>query len=164
MSANPPTFTITRVFDAPVAVVFQAWADPDKMARWSGPKGSQTVVIDGEIAPGAELFARGEYDGEVHAHTLTRYIEIEPDRKLVWEQSFADADRNRVEPAFAPGWPVTLRTEVIFAPVGDKTRVTLSWQPVGASDDQEAVFASNLESMNGGWSGSFDRLDEVLAA
>ena len=163
MSANPPEFVITRLFDAPVAKVFAAWADPDQMAQWSGPKGSKTVVIDGEIAPGAELFARGEYDGEVYAHTLTRYIVIEPDRRLVWEQSFADANRNRVEPAFAPGWPVTLGTTVEFEPVGKQTRVTLTWRPVGATDEQEAVFAANLESMNGGWSGSFERLDAVLA-
>jgi uncharacterized protein YndB with AHSA1/START domain len=164
MSANPPQFVITRLFDAPVARVFAAWADPDQMAQWSGPKGSQTIVIDGTIAPGAELFARGEYDGQVYAHTLTRYIAIEQDRRLVWEQSFADDQRNKVEPAFAPGWPITLATTVEFEPVGEQTRITLTWQPVDATDAQEAVFAANLESMKGGWSGSFERLDAVLAA
>jgi len=162
MSATPE-FIITRRFEAPVSRVFEAWADVDQMARWSGPKGSRTVVLSGEVAEGSTLFARGEVDSNAYAHTLTRYIEIEQDRRIVWEQSFADYQGNITEPEFAPGWPVTLRTTVDFEPVDGATQVTLHWQPVGATPEQEAMFADNLASMNGGWSGSFDKLDEVLA-
>lgn len=163
MTATTPEFTITRRFEAPVGRVFRAWADLDQMARWSGPKGSRTVVLSGEVAEGATLFARGEIDGKPYAHTLTRYLEVAPDKRIVWEQSFADEHGTRTEPAFAPGWPVTLRTTVDFEPDGEATRVTLRWQPVGATPEQEAVFAANMASMEGGWGGSFDKLDEVLA-
>ncbi len=162
--SNTPEFIITRRFTAPVERVFAAWADPDQMAQWSGPKGARTVVLSGEVAEGSTLFARGERDGEAYVHTLTRYIEIVPSRRIVWEQSFADEHGNKTEPAFAPGWPVTLLTEVDFEPEGDETVITLRWQPVGATPEQEKMFADNLASMNGGWSGSFDKLDEFLAA
>lgn len=158
-----PEFVINRRFEAPVERVFKAWADVDQMAQWSGPKGSRTVVLSGEVVPGATLFARGEIDGKAYAHTLTHYLEIDPERRIVWEQSFADEHGNKTEPAFAPGWPVTLRTTVDFEPVGEATHVTLRWQPVGATPEQEAMFAANLASMDGGWSGSFEKLDAVLA-
>ena len=160
---STPEFIITRRFEAPIHRVFRAWADVEQMAQWSGPKGSRTVVISGKVAAGAEVFARGETNGEAYAHTVTRYIEVEPERRLVWEQSFADEHGNKVEPAFAPGWPITLRTTVDFEAAGDATQVTLHWQPVGATPEQEAVFAANMASMEGGWSGSFEKLDAFLA-
>jgi uncharacterized protein YndB with AHSA1/START domain len=163
MSTATPEFVITRRFDAPVARVFRAWADIDQMAQWTGPKGSRTIVLSGEVAPGAELFARAEMNGTAYAHTVTRYLELEPGRRLVWEQSFADEHGNKTEPAFAPGWPVTLRTTVEFEPAGEATQVTLRWQPVGATPEQEAVFAANMASMEGGWGQSFDKLDAFLA-
>lgn len=162
-AAATPEFIITRRFEAPVSRVFRAWADPAQMAQWSGPTGSRIVVLSGEIAPGATLFARGEINGEAYAHTLSRYLEIETDRKLVWEQSFADEEGNKTEPAFARGWPVTMRTTVEFEDLGGATRITLRWQPVGATPEQEAVFAANMASMEGGWSGSFEKLDAFLA-
>jgi uncharacterized protein YndB with AHSA1/START domain len=163
MSIVTPEFVITRRFEAPVARVFRAWADVDQMAQRTGPKGSQTIVLSGEVATGAELFARAEMNGTAYAHTVTRYLEIAPERRLVWEQSFADENGNKTEPAFAPGWPVTLRTTVDFEPVGEATQVTLRWQPVGATPEQEAVFAANMASMEGGWGQSFDKLDAFLA-
>ena len=160
---STPEFIITRRFEAPIERVFRAWADVEQMAQWSGPQGSRTVVLSGEVAVGSELFARAETNGEAYAHTVTRYIEVEPERRLVWEQSFADEHGNKVEPAFAPGWPITLRTTVDFEAVGDATQVTLRWQPVDATPEQEAIFAANMASMEGGWSGSFEKLDAFLA-
>ena len=32
------TVTITRVFDAPRVLVWQAWIDPAMLAQWFGPK------------------------------------------------------------------------------------------------------------------------------
>jgi uncharacterized protein YndB with AHSA1/START domain len=164
MTDAVPEFIITRRFAAPVAQVFQAWAELDQMAQWSGPKGATTVVLSGEVAEGATLFARGEINGEPYAHTLSHYLVIETNRKLVWEQSFADEHGNKAEPAFAPGWPVTMLTTVDFEDLGDATQVTLRWSPVGATPKQEAVFAANMASMTGGWSGSFEKLDAFLAA
>lgn len=162
--SQTPEFIITRRFAAPIERVFAAWADAEQMAAWSGPKGSRTVVLSGEVAEGSTMFARAEQDGEAYAHTLTRYLEIVPPRRIVWEQSFADENGNKTEPAFAPGWPVTLLTEVDFEANGDETVITLRWKPIDATPAQEQMFADNLASMNGGWNSSFDKLDEFLAA
>ena len=37
---------ITRVFDAPRARVWQAWADPEQMKQWSAPRGFTIPVSD----------------------------------------------------------------------------------------------------------------------
>ena len=35
---------ITRVYDAPVALVWEAWADLEQLAQWWGPRGFTTTT------------------------------------------------------------------------------------------------------------------------
>ena len=39
-TAQDQQVLITRIFDAPRDLVFQAWTDPDHVAQWFGPTGS----------------------------------------------------------------------------------------------------------------------------
>ena len=36
--------TLTRIFDAPRALVWKAWTDPKMMAQWFGPRGFTSTV------------------------------------------------------------------------------------------------------------------------
>ena len=53
--------TITRVFDAPRELVFQAWTDPARFAHWFGGPDAD-VPVDGvamDVRPGAHLPPEG---------------------------------------------------------------------------------------------------------
>src|SRR5260370_20163699 len=43
---------ITRIFDAPRHLVFQAWTEPDRAARWWGPQGFVTTYCNMDVRPG----------------------------------------------------------------------------------------------------------------
>ncbi|MCW6511600.1 hypothetical protein [Lichenifustis flavocetrariae] len=43
-----------------------------------------------------------------------------------------------------------------------RTRVTFTWSPINAEADQHASFASNIPSILGGWSNSFDHLAALI--
>ena len=66
-------------------------------------------------------------------------------------------------PFFDGKWPLELLTVVTFEDEGEATRVTLTWTPLNATEIERKTFADNMGSMNQGWSGSFDVLDEFLA-
>lgn len=162
-TAVTPEFTIQRSFSAPIDRVFDAWADPVQMARWSGPEGTQVTVLSGTIATGATLHARSDAaDGGV-LHTLCDYRTVDRPDHLVYDQSFADADGNVVPCPFFDAWPATLRTDIRFEAVEGGTRITLRWIPIDPTAEQAASFVAAMESMTGGWSGSFDKLDSYLA-
>jgi uncharacterized protein YndB with AHSA1/START domain len=36
---------ITRIFDAPRKLVFNAWSEPDRMVRWIGPQGFTGTIV-----------------------------------------------------------------------------------------------------------------------
>ena len=45
-------FVITRVFDAPRALVWKAWTDPKHMAQWWGPHTFTNPVCEMDVRPG----------------------------------------------------------------------------------------------------------------
>jgi uncharacterized protein YndB with AHSA1/START domain len=62
MSATAPSnkfaereLTITRVFDAPRALVFEVWTDPKHLAQWWGPQGFTNPVCEFDARVGGEL-------------------------------------------------------------------------------------------------------------
>lgn len=40
MTTEPPDLSITRAFDAPRALVYRAFTEPEQLAAWWGPTGS----------------------------------------------------------------------------------------------------------------------------
>jgi uncharacterized protein YndB with AHSA1/START domain len=49
-------FVITREFDAPRELVFQAWTDPKHLAQWWGPKGFTNPVCEWDVRPGGKIY------------------------------------------------------------------------------------------------------------
>lgn len=90
-TATERRLTITRVFDAPREVVFQAWTDPDHMARWMGPAGftATSVTIDAREGGRLRTCIRNEADGAEYWSQGT-YREVTPPERLVftfaWEE------------------------------------------------------------------------------
>lgn len=162
--SDVPVFTITRVFTAPCEVVFDAWADPQKMSAWSGPPGATLTNLSGDIAEGSLMHTRSDHPQMGTTYTLALWREVKPHARIAWEQSFANEEGEKMVPEFFPAWPLTLLTEVDFEDLGEETRVTLRWTPIEGSDKDIAEFARQMSSMEQGWGGSFDKLDEFLVA
>ena len=79
-------FTITRVFDAPRELVWQAWTDPDEAAIWWHPRGIETpresVQIDARVG-GQYSYTMIAPDGTEYP-TTGDYREITPPERLVF--------------------------------------------------------------------------------
>jgi uncharacterized protein YndB with AHSA1/START domain len=79
---------ITRTFDAPAALVFDAWTTPEMVRRWWGWDSSSLVVCDIDLRPGgAWRYVTREADGrELGWHGT--YHEIDPPHRLVSTEVF----------------------------------------------------------------------------
>jgi uncharacterized protein YndB with AHSA1/START domain len=162
--SDVPVFKITRVFAAPRATVFDAWADQQKMASWSGPPGAELTVVSGTIEEGSLMHTRSDHPQMGTTYTLALWREVRPHHRIAWEQSFADEEGNKMRPSFFPHWPLTMLTEIDFEDAEEGTRVTLTWTPTEATPEDLDEFAKQMSSMEQGWGGSFDKLDELLAS
>ena len=113
------TFVIERTYDAPVKLVFEAWADPTRKARWF--VGSPEALgagydLDFRVG-GREAFRGGPPGGTVHTYE-SRFHDIVPEQRIVYTyEMYADEARISVSVA-----------TVEFRDEGDVTRLVLTEQ------------------------------------
>ena len=138
---------ITRRFDAPRQRVFEAWTDPRHAKSWWGPRDYPLTYLEMDVRPGGAWRGRltSTKDGEeLWQHGVIREIQA-PDR-LVFTFAW---DKEEGAPGQETVVTVTLEED------GDGTLMTFRQSPFDSVE--------NREGHRGGWSSSFDRLDEVLA-
>lgn len=156
-------FVINRTFEASREVVFAMWADPAHVARWMPPQGFTMEFLKADIRPGGRTLYRMT-NGQVTMYGGAHYLEIQAPSLMAYTQQFLDEHGAISRHPMAPTWPETMLTTVKFAEEGpEMTRVTVTWEPYGpATDDEIATFAQARGGMTVGWTGSFDKLEDLL--
>jgi uncharacterized protein YndB with AHSA1/START domain len=141
------------------------WTDPKHIAQWLPPTGAEMQFIRADIRPGGSSFwLMTGLHGKMYGRA--DYLDIDPTaRRIVYTQQFCDEHECVSRPVMAPTWPETMRTTVTLTEEGpDRTRVTVTWTPQGKVTVEElAAFTAMKGSMTQGWTGSFDKLETVLA-
>lgn len=85
MSAVHGSFTIARDYDAPVAMVFKAWADRDAKARWfAGPADWRDVVREQDFRVGGRDRLKGTWPNGRVSDFRCEYRDIVPDARIVY--------------------------------------------------------------------------------
>jgi uncharacterized protein YndB with AHSA1/START domain len=143
--------TITRVFDAPRAMVFRAWTDPAQLAQWWGPKGFTNPVceIDPRVGGAIRAHMRSP-DGSIYP-MKGEIREIVPPERLVFTNIALDAAGHHI---------IEGLTTVTFVEEGGKTKLTLHTR--GRALTEQAV--GYLQGMEMGWTQSIDKLQALLAS
>ena len=95
--AKGKTLTLERLFDAPRELVFSCWTDEEQIKNWWIPGPGWTVPhskMNLEVGGNWHYMMKGPDDGSEWANMeswgITTYIEIDPPKKLVYEDSFSD--------------------------------------------------------------------------
>ena len=143
------TVTLTRSFAAPGELVFQAWTDPALMAQWWGPKGFTNPVCELDVRPGGALrIDMTGPDGTVYPMTGTFQEIVKSERLVFITGTFPDAK----------GSPRLVgRTIVVFADEDGETTLTVQSTATSVPEVAQA-----LDGMEAGWTGSLERLAELL--
>lgn len=164
-SSGRSCFVIHRSFDAPKALVFAMWSNPEHFAKWLPPVGFEMEYLRTGIGVGKSSFYRMTNHAGVTMYGCIEYKEIDAPCRLVYTQQFRDEHEQPGHHPALPVWPATMISTVTFAAEGaDSTRVTVTWEPSGEATTEEiAVFLDTRPSMTQGWTGSFDKLEDLLA-
>ena len=71
----------TRIFEAPRALVWMVWTDPEHLGQWWGPNGFTTTTKIYDLKPGGQwLFTMHGPDGTDYRNDITFTEVIEPER------------------------------------------------------------------------------------
>jgi uncharacterized protein YndB with AHSA1/START domain len=139
---------VTRTFDAPQELVFDAFTKPEHVVHWMlGPEGWTMPVCEIDLRPGGRwhmVWRRA--DGTEMAMT-GEYQEVTPHSRTVQTESWG------------PEWPTTVNTTE-FIGEGDRTTVVQTMR----FPSQEAREKATETGMKDGADISYDRLATYLAS
>jgi uncharacterized protein YndB with AHSA1/START domain len=139
---------LTRVFDAPRQMVFDAFTKPELLKRWFGPRGWSLVVCEVDLKVGGEFrfVLRGPDGRDMGMRGV--YREIAPPDRSVHMETFDDF----------PGAESQVTT-VLVERDGKTTFTATVRYP--SQEVRDAVIQSGMEH---GAAESYDKLAELLAA
>lgn len=136
---------VTRTFDAPARIVFDAWTKPELMRLWWAPKSSGVPLVSCEM----DVRVGGQYRLEFRRDAATsmvffgKYLEVAPPSRLVWTNDESED---------------AALTTVTFEDRDGKTLLVLH----ELYPSKEALDEA-MAGMADGSSEQFEQLDELLA-
>jgi len=137
---------MTRVFDAPRELVFEAQSSCEHLSRWWGPRRYEIASCEVDFRPGGawRIVHRGS-DGEEYGFR-GEYREIVPPERIVWTFEFE-------------GMPGHIIVETMTFEEHDGKTTYTSSSVLDSIEDRDGMLESGMES---GAAESMDRLDEYL--
>jgi uncharacterized protein YndB with AHSA1/START domain len=135
---------VTRTFNGPARIVFEAWTKPELLKRWWAPKstGMSLLSCEADVRVGGRyrlVFGHGASEPMAF---FGRYIEVTPHSRLVWTND--ESDQGAV-------------TTVTFEEKGGKTLLVMH----DLYPSKEALDGA-IAGMEGGMRETFEQLDELL--
>jgi uncharacterized protein YndB with AHSA1/START domain len=139
---------VTRVFDAPLELVWKAWTDPKYVMQWWGPKGFTAPFCKMDFRVGGKFLCCMRTPDGQDFWNAGEYHEIVPREKIVLSMYFSDPQGNKVEPAqygIEHEAIADARDVVTFEDLGKgRTKVTFT----GNETMESAKASGQLEGMN----------------
>ncbi|RYD56802.1 MAG: SRPBCC domain-containing protein [Sphingobacteriales bacterium] len=152
---------IVREFDAPIDLVFGAFATAEAFAAWWGPTGMPVTVKSFDFRPGGTVHYKMEGNGQV-MWGLFKFEKIKQSNLIQFVNSFSDEEGNICSSPFPMDFPLEIFNEIRLEESNGITTMTLQGHPVNATAAQKATYQSIKDNMQQGFAGTFDQLDAYL--
>jgi uncharacterized protein YndB with AHSA1/START domain len=95
------TMTMTAEFDAPVARVWQLYADPRQLEKWWNPPGYPLTIVDHDLSVGGLVRAVVTPPEGDTVHAYWRITSVDAPWSMQWEDGFLD-EQGEPDPATSP--------------------------------------------------------------
>ncbi|MGE0526954.1 MAG: SRPBCC family protein [Bdellovibrionales bacterium] len=137
---------ITRIYEAPVKTVWEAWTDPKQVGQWWGPRGFSLTTHSRDLRPGGSWAYTMHGPDGVDYENKTVYHEVEKYSRLVYDHGGNDER------------PPLFRVTVVFTELDGKTKMEMSMAlPTPEAADEARKFIKRA-----GGEATWDRLAEYL--
>ena len=138
---------VTRTFNGPARLVFEAWTKPELFKRWWAPKSFGLTMLSWEMdvrLGGTYRLEFGRPDSDQPMAFFGRYIEVTPPTRFAWTNEESGED-------------VTVTT-VTFEDKGGETLVVMR----DLYPSKEALDDAIASGSTSGFGEQFEQLDELL--
>lgn len=140
------TLAMKREFPAVRAVVFQAFVDPEQLAKWFGPKGFSIPCVEFSPRVGARYRIEMQPPDGEHFYLIGQVCEVDPPTGLAFTFAWEEPNPDDVE----------TQVGLSFSDLGESTEVDFT-QGRFKTEERRALH-------HDGWSDSFDKLERLISA
>ena len=158
-NAAKDAVVIERSFDAPVALIWQMWTDPEHFKAWYGPNGVTIPVAKMDVRVGGIRLVCMEMQspgGSMQMWFTGEYREVVENERLVYTESISDENGSPLGPAdmgMPEGHPMTTEVRVELQDLGGRTKMVMTHSGIPAESPGAA-----------GWTMAFEKLAAYLEA
>ncbi|MEE9445929.1 MAG: SRPBCC domain-containing protein [Cocleimonas sp.] len=162
-SNNVEPTILTREYDAPQQLVFDAWTQAKHLINWQFPfKGFKCEFISADITPGGTSLHKMTAPNGFEMWLLTKYEEISPPVSLSFRQYPANEVGEIIPNPQIPNWPKEMRTTINLEESNGKTQLQLIWQPIDPTTVEVEAFETSRPDHDKGWGGGLEQLNAYL--
>ncbi len=144
---KPNEYYLTRIYNAPLKTVWQAWTDPQQVAKWWGPRGFTITNHSKDVRTG------GHWDYMMHGPdgtnypNKTKFLQVEDYSKMIYDHGANDDQ------------PPLFRVTVLFTEKNGQTELDFTMA------FENAAIATQMKKFikQAGGDSTWDRLAEYLS-
>ena len=157
MTDDTESLVLERTLNAPAALVWKMWADPEQFAGWYGPGGVTIPVARMDVRVGGSRLICMEMqtpNGPMQMWFTGEFQEVVVNERLVYTDAMSDPEGNVLSPEQAgmpEGHPAVTTVIVELEDLGASTRMTMTH--VGVPADSPGAM---------GWNMAIDKLVEYI--
>lgn len=142
---------LERMVDVSPALVWKAWTTPEHVMKWFTPKPWETVDCRIDLRPGGEFYTQMRSpEGETMEGGSGCYLEIEPERRLVWTSALAPGYR----PAMMRVHDLFFTAHILIEPAGAGAKYTA----IAMHPDETSRMRHEEMGFHDGWGTALDQL------
>ena len=149
---------IERIVDAPLALVWQMWTDPEHFKAWYGPDGATIPVAKMDVRVGGTRLVCMEVqtpNGPMRMWFTGEYREVIENKRLIYTESMSDENGHVSAPSdmgMPEGHPSTTEVRVELKDIGGRTKMVMAH--LGIPHDSPGA---------AGWAMALDKLTAYIA-
>lgn len=152
----------SRSFNAPLALVFEAFTRQEHLRHWWTPAGCSMKYCTLDLRPGGQFhYCQVLPNGQEMWGRLV-YTQIVPPDLLEFIVSFSDKDGNISTHPLMPDWPAEILSTVRFEEKAGITTIQMTSYPINASDRELEIFKKGKPSVHAGTEGTMRQLEAYL--
>ena len=163
-SKKSNVLSLSRVYDAPLQAVWNAWTNPEEVAQWWGPRGYDNPVCDMDVRPGGRYRIVMRSPEGAEYPIVGEFVEIVKPSRIVMTMDASEHPKeffdqlDAARPPSEKGRGFRPLTTVLFDEHFGKTTVTV----IQTFETPADVDANRKLGAEEGWGQSFEKLDAEL--
>lgn len=161
MTTNSELFTNVKTLKASKEQVFDAFASAEALEKWWGPVEAPATALKFDFKAGGIFHYR--MNGQQVNYGVFHFRKIEAPNRLEWVNSFAN-ERGEIIKAPFEGldFPLEVLNVVTLTEEEGITTLTITSEPINATESEIATFDAIREGMTQGFGGTFNQLEAFL--